>query len=55
MKIAAVIILALFIFGYLGLCFYGIAKTGSTAGLAAIGAAALAAAVGALVWLVQNQ
>ncbi|WP_020098954.1 hypothetical protein [Mycobacterium sp. 360MFTsu5.1] len=53
MKIAAVIILALFIFGYLALCAYGIARTGSAAGLDAIGAGALALAVGALVWLVK--
>lgn len=53
MKVAAIVILTLFIFVYLGLCFYCIAKTGATKGLAAIGATPLAAAVGALVWLVQ--
>lgn len=54
MKIAAIVILSLFIFAYLGLCFYCIAKTGATTGLAAIGATPLAAAIGALVWLVHS-
>lgn len=53
MKALIVAQLVSFGFAYLGLCAYGIAKTGSTAGLADIGnAAILSVILGALAALV---
>ncbi len=55
MKIVAVVVLSCFIFGYLALCAYGIARTGTASGLSDIGASALAVSVGALVFIAKRQ
>jgi hypothetical protein len=54
MKIVAIVVLACYIFGYLSLCAYGIARTGTASGLSDIGAYALAASVGALAVLAKR-
>lgn len=55
MKVVTVTLLVSFGFAYLALCAYGIAKTGSTAGLADIGNAAISAiAIGSLAALIKK-
>lgn len=55
MKAFTVTLLVSFGFAYLALCAYGISKTGSTAGLADIGnAAILSVAIGALAALIKK-
>ena len=52
--VSAIVVLSVYILGYLVLCGYAIAKTGATTGLSDIGSTALIVAVGALAVLVKG-